>query len=452
MYLVGGESPVVTSIEDLLSYFTTACKPREAWRVGTEHEMHGVLMGGQHLGAPVPYFGPRGLTHILQALEKAGWQGVREGENIIALTCRDRQVSIEPGAQLEHAARPHRSSQDLDEDLRSFLAFIEEPSKIIGAEWISAGFRPWGTIKDVPWVPKYRYNIMRDYLPTRGELSHEMMKRTATVQVNLDYGSDQDALQKTRAIMAVTPMLTAMYANSPIVDGKESGYQSYRGHVWTKMDPDRCGLLDFVFEEGEFFRRYAEWALDVPLFFVYRDTYIPAGGMTFREFMKTGFQGQMPTMSDWGLHLSTLFPEARAKQYLEVRGCDANSIGMTVALGALCAGFLYDESACAEATALTASLTFAQRQEFGVEVNRLGLEARMPGSKLSAGELSKQLLAIVRDGLLRFAPAEVPYLDPLVEVVETGRTHATRLIELWREHNGNPAEIVPKLRYHAQSE
>lgn len=448
LYLVGGDSPIVESTEDLIRYFGDACKPRENWRVGTEHEMHGVLIGDQLIGMPVPYSGPRGLANILQALEAAGWQAVREDDNIIALTCHDTQVSIEPGAQLEHAARPHRSSADLEADLQSFLNFIEEPSKLIGASWISAGFRPWGTINDVHWVPKFRYNIMREYLPTRGALSHEMMKRTATVQVNLDYGSEEDAQKKTRAIMSVTPLLTALYANSPIVDGKDSGYQSYRGHIWTKMDPDRCGLLDFVFEEGEFFRQYAEWALDVPLFFVYRDTYIPAGGMTFRQFMESGFQGHMPTMSDWGLHLSTLFPEARAKQYLEVRGCDANTLGMTVALGALCAGFLYDHAACEQAIALTAGLTFTQRQEFGEAVNRQGLTAVMPGTSTTAGELAKELLAIVRDGLARFAPEEIPYLQPLEEVAETGRTHATRLLELWSEHAGDPAKIIPELSYH----
>lgn len=448
MYLVGGDSPVVESAEDLLHYFRDACKPREKWRVGTEHEMHGVLTGGEHLGAPVPYFGPRGLTHILQALEDAGWQAVREGENIIALTCRDTQVSIEPGAQLEHAARPHGSSHDLAADLQSFLDFIKEPSKIIGASWIAVGFRPWGLIGDVHWVPKFRYNIMRDYLPTRGSLSHEMMKRTATVQVNLDYASEEDAHRKTRAIMSVTQLLTALYANSPIVDGKDSGYQTYRGHIWTKMDPDRCGLLDFVFEDGDFFRKYTEWALDVPLFFVYRGSYIPAGGMTFRQFMASGFQGHKPNMSDWGLHLSTLFPEARAKQYLEVRGCDASTLDMTVALGALCAGYLYDDQACDEAIALTAHLSFQERQEFGLAVNRQGLDARVPGSKVTAGELAKQLLAITAAGLGRFAPDEIPYLAPLQEVAESGRTYATRLLDLWDQHGGDPAKIIPELSYH----
>ncbi len=448
MYLAGGDSPIVESTADLVTYFSEACTAREDWRVGTEHEMIGVLTEGDLLGKPVPYAGPNGLTTILLALERAGWQAVREGENIIALTCRDTQISIEPGAQLEHAARPHHSSVDLAKDLQSFLDFIAAPSKEIGATWISTGFRPWGSLDDVGWIPKNRYNIMREYLPTRGELAHEMMKRTATVQVNLDYASENDARDKMRAMMSVTSLLTAIYANSPIVNGKKVGYQSYRAHIWTKMDPDRCGLLDFVYEDDDFFKRYTEWALDVPLFFVHRDTYVPAKGMTFRSFMASGFQGKKPTMDDWGLHLSTLFPDGRMKQYLEVRSCDASTLPMTIALGALCCGFLYDEEACRNATGLTQSLSFEERKIFADAVNREGFSATLPGSRTTAGELSKELVKIAEDGLRRVDPTEIPYLQPVSEIVETQRTEATKLEELWDEHKGDPAKILPLLSYH----
>mgnify|MGYP003632030798 FL=1 len=412
--------------------------------------MLGFLTGPSFVGQAVPYFGPRGLTNILEALEANGWTPVREGDNIIALTCsKDTQVSIEPGAQLEYAARPHRDTAGLAKDLKSFLDFIREPSEKIGAQWVSSGFRMWGKLDDVCWVPKFRYNIMRDYLPTRGGLAHEMMKRTATVQVNLDFGSELDAHRKMRAVMSTTSLLTAIYANSPIVDGAPNGFQSYRGHIWTDMDPDRCGLLDFVFEDGEnFFEQYTEWALDVPLFFVHRDTYIPANGMTFRTFMKEGFQGHKATMDDWGLHLSTLFPDARMKKYLEVRGCDANSYEMTLALGAFCGGFMYDDEACDQAIALTQALSFEQRLEFGVSVNREGLAARVPGTTTTAGDLAKELVAISADGLKRVDATELPYLDPVREVVETGRSHATRLLEMWDEHDGDPKKILPLLSYH----
>ncbi|MCP4446696.1 MAG: glutamate--cysteine ligase [Myxococcales bacterium] len=417
--------------------------------MGTENEMLGFLSGPSFVGKPVPYYGPRGLNNILEALEANGWAPVREADSIIALTCHDAQVSIEPGAQLEYAARPHSHSADLAKDLRSFLDFIREPSADIGAHWISSGFRMWGELDDVCWVPKFRYNIMRDYLPTRGDLSHEMMKRTATVQVNLDYSSAEDARRKMRAVMSTTSLLTALYANSPVVDGKRSGYQSYRAHIWTRMDPDRCGLLDFVFEdEGNFFERYTEWALDVPLFFVHRDSYLPAGGMTFREFMRDGFEGYKATMDDWGLHLSTLFPDARMKQYLEVRGCDANSFDMTLGLGALCCGFMYNDEACKNAIALTESLSFEQRIDFGDLVNKEGLQARLPGSSITAQELAKELVDISANGLRRIDPSELPFLDPIREVAETGRSHATRLLELWDAHNGSPEKILPLLSYH----
>ncbi len=449
MYLVSGKSPILESEDDLIRYFADACTPRADWRIGTENEMLGFLTGPEHIGKPVPYFGPRGLTNILQALETSGWSAVREGENIIALTCRkDTQVSIEPGAQLEYAARPHHHSKALATDLSAFLDFIREPSDTIGAQWVSSGFRMWGSLDDVCWVPKFRYNIMRDYLPTRGGLAHEMMKRTATVQVNLDYESEEDARRKMCAVMSTTSLLTAIYANSPIVNGAPSGYQSYRGHVWTDMDPDRCGLLDFVFEEGDFFRRYSEWALDVPLFFVHRDTYVAADGMTFRTFLKEGFQGHKASMDDWGLHLSTLFPDVRMKQYLEVRGCDANSFDMTLALGAFCGGFLYDDQSCQDAIALTASLTFEQRLEFADRVNKQGLEAPVPGMRATAGDLAKELLAISTRGLTRVDATELPYLEPIREVVESGRTHASHLLDLWETHNGDPAKILPLLSYH----
>ncbi len=450
LYLVGGKSPDIESKRDLIGYFSEACKPREDWRIGTENEMLGFLTGPSFVGQAVPYFGPRGLTNILEALESGGWKPVREGDNIIALTCRhDTQVSIEPGAQLEYAARPHGHPANLAKDLQNFLDFIRKPSEEIGAKWVSSGFRMWGELDDVCWVPKFRYNIMREYLPTRGSLAHEMMKRTATVQVNLDFGSELDAHRKMRAVMSTTSLLTAIYANSPIVNGKPNGFQSYRGHIWTDMDPDRCGLLDFVFEDGEnFFEQYTEWALDVPLFFVHRDTYIPANGMTFRTFMKDGFQGQRATMDDWGLHLSTLFPDARMKKYLEIRGCDANSYEMTLALGSFCCGFLYDDDACDEAIALTSSLSFDQRVEFGASVNREGLKASVPGSSATAGDLARELVSISAAGLGRVDATQVSYLDPIREIVETGRSHATRLLELWKQHDGDPAKILPLLSYH----
>lgn len=428
----------IGSEAELVQYFAAAAKPREDWLVGTEHEMHGVYTTPEDLGTAPPYEGDRGIRAILDDLGRdEGWSPIIDAGNVIALAGGDAQITIEPGGQLEHAGRPVRDASELEADLREYLARVAEPSERYGLAWLGVGFRPFGAIDDVPWMPKSRYVVMRDYLPSRGKLAHEMMKRTATVQVNLDFGDGHDAREKLYCVMSVTSLLTAIYANSPVVDGQVSEFSTYRGEVWRYMDPDRCGILPFVFEDGCddhvcMFERYTSWAVDVPMFFVYRDGYLPARGTTFRQFMVEGFEGHRATMADWELHLSTLFPEARLKKFLEIRGCDAGSIGTILALGPLCRGLLYDDTARAAAVALTSELEFSQRLELQEQVARLGLGARIPGSGRSVLELSKELVAIARDGLGRVHPDELPYLEPLQEIVETGRTQADAVVDLWQ--------------------
>jgi glutamate--cysteine ligase len=269
-----------------------------------------------------------------------------------------------------------------------------------------------------------------------------MMKRTATVQVNLDYGDGDDAREKIRCLMSVTSLLTAIYANSPIVDGQVSEFASYRAEIWRFTDPDRCGLLPFAFEDGCMFRRYTEWALDVPMFFVYRGGYVPARGTTFRQFMHNGFDGHHATIDDWALHLSTLFPEARLKKFLEVRGCDSGSVAMICALGPLSRGLLYDSTGRSEATALTARLDFAERLDLQRDVARRGLAATLGGSSRTVGELAKELVAIAADGLRREAPDEIPLLEPLREIVETGRMPAASVVDLWQHEPDTSARIA----------
>ncbi|WP_428263461.1 glutamate--cysteine ligase, partial [Haliangium sp.] len=344
MHLVDDrESEPIHSARELRAYFSDACKPASAWRVGTERELIGVRTRADVLGTAPAYDGDDGIRAVLEGLgARGGWASIMEAGNVIALVREDAQVTIEPGGQLELAGRPVVASADFEADLTSFADELNALSSELGLSWLGVGFRPFGRLDDIPWMPKGRYAIMREYLPTRGALAHEMMKRTATAQVNLDYSSPQDAAEKLRAAMSVSPILTALYANSPIVDGADSGYQSYRSRIWRDTDPDRCGLLPFVFEDGDIFDAYTEWALDVPLFFVYRKTYLPAGGVTFRQFLHEGFQGHRATMDDWALHLSTLFPEVRMKKYLEVRGCDSGAADTVLALGPLCRGLLYD--------------------------------------------------------------------------------------------------------------
>lgn len=446
MYLVEQhETRPIESESELRSYFEESGKPSTQWRVGTERELIGVRVGGDAPGSAPAYEGEGNVRAVLERLAAQGWDPVPEGDHIIALIRGDAQVSFEPGGQLELAARPLERTDDLKADVEEFAGMLQAASAGFDLAWLGVGFRPFGRLEDVPWMTKWRYGVMRSYLGPRGKLSHEMMKRTATVQVNLDYADEQDAAEKMRAAMSVTSILTAIYAASPIVDGADSGYQSYRTRVWRDTDNDRCGLLPLAFEDGDVFGRYIDWALDVPLFFVYRDGYQPAGGMTFRRFLREGFQGHRATMDDWALHLSTLFPEVRIKRFMEVRSCDSGSRDLALALGPLCRGLLYDATARRDAAALTAGLRFDQRIELWDAVARRGLVAQVPGTRHTVGELARDLVAIVSDGLRRSAPDDLPYLEPIRAIVDSGRTQADDIRDLWNRVQGDPAQVIEAL-------
>ncbi|MCG8422508.1 MAG: glutamate-cysteine ligase family protein [Proteobacteria bacterium] len=451
MHLVNNrqKSRPIASVSELREYFLASCKPRAKWRLGTEHEIIGVRSegGDEPLGSAPPYHGKASIGAVLQALAAGDWDPVYEGQHIIALVRGDAQVTIEPGGQFELAARPVAHTDEMKTDLWQYVGEIAGPSKKLGLAWLSVGFRPFGRLDDVPWMPKQRYRVMREYLPTRGRLAHEMMKRTATVQVNLDYGGPDDAREKLRAIMSATSIITAIYANSPIVDETDSGFQSYRSHVWRHTDPDRCGLLPWVFSDRDIFDAYTEWALDVPLFFVYRDGYRPANGMTFRRFMSEGMDGHQATLDDWALHLSTLFPEARMKKFIEVRGCDAGSMDMVMALAPLCRGLFYDDISRRAVTELTASLDMDERNQLAESVARAGLRADVPRTGRPVGELARELVAIADDGLRRQAPGESSYLEPIRAVVENQRTQADVFLELWRSTGGDPGKIIPRIAH-----
>ena len=447
MHLVDESDAVpVTSIADLIAHFRGAEKPRESWRVGTEHELIGVRAAGARAGTAPGYDGPDGIGAVLAGFAARGWTPVEENGHVIALTRGDAQVTIEPGGQLELAARPVTHSCDLVRDLREHVAALGEISRPMGLAWLSIGFRPFGTRADVPWMPKERYDVMRAYMPTVGSRGLEMMQRTATVQTNLDWSDEADAAAKLRCLLSVTSILTALWAASPIVDGQVSGYQSYRAHVWRDTDNARAGLLRFAFEREDVYRAYAEWALDVPMYFVYRGGYqrVPAD-LTFRRFMAEGWGGVRATRADWGLHLSTLFPDARMKKYMEVRGCDCGSMPMNAALAPLCDGLLYDEAARAAATALTAGLSWEEREALADDVPRRGLAA--VAGKTTVGALARELVAIARDGLGRVQPDVRRLLDPVAEIAETGRTQADRIVELWQADSGDVAAQIRALAH-----
>ena len=414
----------IGSIDELVADLEVACKPPTAFRVGAEHEKIGVLAES---GAPVPYEGPRSIARVLDGLiATGGWAPVREAPTgpIIALTRDGASVSLEPGGQLELSAAPHARGVTTEDDLRRHLDELFQVSRPLGIAWLGLGFRPIGGLDDITWVPKRRYVVMREYLPTRARRPHDMMKRTATVQANLDFASEADAAAKLRAAFSVSSIVTALWACSPLEDGKDGGMQSVRAAVWLETDPDRCGLLPFAFEDRPIFRAYVDWALDVPMFFVVRKgEYHPAGGHTFRRFLAEGFEGERATHADWQTHMSTLFPEARLRRYLEVRGADAGPLAMVRALPAFWKGLLYDADACAQATALTAKLSMAQREELRRVIPRAGLAAPLPGVG-TVLDGARALVAIARAGLKRVAPEELPALAAVEEVASTGRSPA----------------------------
>ncbi len=439
MHLVDEQDAVpVHSVDDLRSYFSTAGKPSAAWRVGTEHELIGVTLES---GEAPPYEGPNGIGALFAKFAAREGTPVQEDGHTIALSRGDAQITIEPGGQFELAARPLSDDASLVSDLRDHFGELGAASRELGLAWLSCGLRPFGTRASIPWMPKERYAVMRAYMPTVGTRGLDMMQRTATVQVNLDFADEADAASKMRCLYSVTSILTALWAASPIVDEKPSGFQTYRAWIWRDTDNARAGLVPFAFDREDIFTAYTEWALDVPMYFVYRGGYrrVPAN-LTFRKFMAEGWNGEQANREDWALHLSTLFPEGRLKKFIEVRGCDCGSLEMIEALSPMMRGLLYDPTARADATALTAKLTYAERQRLADDVPRAGLAARAGDHTI--GELAKQLVAIARDGLSRVAQASLPLLAPVEEIAATGRTQSDRIVELWNGHLGDrPAQI-----------
>lgn len=457
MYLVDEHDAVpVRSSAELRAYFASGDKAAAQWRVGTEHELIGVIRA---TGEAPPYDGPYGIGALLarfvagagqpysgRTTIEAGGTPVVEHGHAIAIERGDAQITLEPGGQFELAARPVAQDTDFVTDLRNHINELAAASRELGLAWLAIGMRPFGRREDIPWMPKQRYDVMRAYMPHVGTRGLDMMLRTATVQANLDFADEADAAAKMRCLYSVTSILTALWAASPIVDEKPSGYQTFRAWIWRDTDRARSGQLPFVFDRDDIFTAYTEWALDVPMYFVYRSGYqaVPHG-LTFRAFMRDGWNGEHATRADWALHLSTLFPEGRLKKFIEVRGCDCGSLEMIEALAPMMRGVLYDPTARAAATELTAKLSFADRQQLADDVPRAGLAARAGDHTI--GELAKQLVAIARDGLSRVAPASLPLLAPVEAIAASGRTQADRIVELWDRHAGDRPALIRALAH-----
>ena len=443
----------ITNKTQLVEYLERGPKPKERWRIGTEHEKFAFNVNDLR---PLPYDGVPGIRGLLEGLQRFGWQPVNEGENVIALSMDDAAITLEPGGQFELSGAPLETLHQTCDEVNTHLAQVKEVAAEIGAGFLGLGFNPKWRREEIPVMPKGRYDVMRRYMPLKGQHGLDMMLRSCGVQVNLDFDSEATMAEMYRISLALQPVSTALFANSPFTDGKPNGYLSYRSFVWSDTDPDRCGMLPFVFEDGFGFEAYVDHALDVPMYFVYRDgAYIDVAGQSFRDFMAgklPGFAGEYPTMKDWEDHMTTLFPEVRLKHFLETRGTDGGPWGRLCALPALWVGLLYDGAARAAAWSLVKDWTAEERETLRQEVPRLGFAT--PFRRHTIGELAREVLEIADAGLkARARPGkttadETEYLAPLHEVVAAGRTHADELLEKFNgEWRGSVDPIYTEFAY-----
>ena len=434
---------VIENKAQMIAYFEQGCKPRAQWRMGTEHEKFPFLT--DTLG-PVPYGGARSIKALLEGMrDKFGWTGVYEGENIIALSDPNSlaNISLEPGGQFELSGAPLTTVNDTCGEVTEHIRQVKEVAGPLGIGFLGLGASPVWSRAEVPVMPKGRYGIMAPYMDRVGTFGRDMMFRTCTVQVNLDFGSEADMVKKLRVSLALQPLATALFANSPFLDGKPNGYLSFRSHVWEDTDNARAGMLPFAFEKDFGFERYVDYALDVPMYFVIRDgKFVNCAGESFRQFLNgrlPQLPGEIPTMRDWADHLTTIFLEVRLKKYLEMRGSDVGKGPMQCALPALWGGLFYDDAALDAAWELVKGCTTKQRQALRAHVPKLGLKAHFRGRSLQ--DLAKEVLAIARKGLIARGFGEEPYLDVLDEIAESGLTQADRLLEAY--HGPWKGDIKP---------
>jgi glutamate--cysteine ligase len=423
-------SEPLTSVDTLVEGLRAAEKPRAEHRLGLEHEK---LVYPLAHARPVPYEGEAGIGALLQRLAPGGYTPFRETPEspVIALQRGMAAISLEPGGQLELSGSPFRTAREAHGENLGHLAEAKAAAASLGLGLVAMGYRPFGTPSDTPWMPKTRYIVMRRTLPERGRLALNMMQMTATGQVSLDWADEADCVRKTVAVARLAPLMVALYANSPIVEGKPSGYMSFRNRVWDEVDPTRCGYLPAFFDGSFSYRAYVEWALDAPLLFLRREGQYLHPKLTFRQLMKEGYDGHPPDLGDWTDHLSTLFPEVRLKKVLEVRGADCGTAEMTGALGALWRGILYDATALEEAERLLPRLSLAEHLAFHDTARREGLSGRLGSHELH--RLAAEFVAIARRGLERLDPADAPLLEPLARVAASGRSPARDVLDAWEK-------------------
>jgi len=444
---------LIESRDDLVRHLSKGMKPKSAWRIGTEHEKFVYCPATLK---PLAYEGAPGIRQLLEGMQRFGWKPVMEGEHIIGNSLDGASLSLEPGGQFELSGAPLKSIHETCAEVNTHLAQTREVANEIGAGVLGLGFAPSWRLDEVPVMPKGRYGIMRRYMPKVGGYGLDMMFRTCTVQVNLDFADEADMVKKFRVGLALQPISTALLANSPFREGRPNGFLSYRAQVWTDVDNARAGMLPFVFESGMGFERYVDYALDVPMYFVYRDgKYHDVAGKSFRDFLARKIPEVAhidPSMSDWADHLTTIFPEVRLKQFLEMRGADAGQWRRICGMPALWVGLLYDEVALDAAWDMVKDWTAEERQALRDSVGKLGFKTPFRGTNVR--ELARQMLEISASGLRRRASldsagmSEDGFLNPLRELVTRGHTRAEELLQAFRgDWNGDMSRLFREYNF-----
>jgi glutamate--cysteine ligase len=446
----------IEDMSQLAQYLEDGCKPETDWRIGTEHEKFGYC---KDTLKPLPYEGDRSIKTMLEGLRDTfNWAPVLEQGNIIGLEKDGANVSLEPGGQLELSGAPLETIHETCDEVNVHLREVQEVADRIGVGFIGLGAAPEWSHDQMDMMPKGRYRLMTDYMGRVGTHGTQMMYRTCTVQVNLDFGSEADMVKKMRVALALQPVATALFANSPFFDGKPNGHKSWRSRIWRDLDGDRTGTLPFFFEDGMGFQRYVDYALDVPMYFVYRDgKYIDALGQSFRDFLKgklPALLGETPTMSDWADHLTTCFPEARIKQFMEMRGADGGPWRRICALPAFWVGLMYDASALDAAWDICKGWDLETREQMRVDASVHGLQAETNGIKMT--DLASQVLKLSQAGLAARGRAgaggmiqdETHFLNALQESVDTGKTPADELLDMYNgDWDGDLKRIYPEFSY-----
>jgi glutamate--cysteine ligase len=444
-------SQPIGSRDELIDYIAAGAKPADQWRVGTEYEKVGVV---EETGRAAPFSGPRGIEAVLRRLaDRYGWEPKLERGRVIALYGPQANITVEPGGQLELSGEQCDSIHCAHRELMQHVREVVTVGRELGIAFLGLGIQPISAVDDIEWVPKRRYEIMGPYMTRVGRLGQRMMKQTATVQANFDFGDERDAMRKMRVAMGLVPLISALFANSSISEGRVNGFMTLRGHVWTDTDPARSGMLAFIFGPQAGFEDYVEYALDVPMYFVIRGgEYADMTHLTFRQFMERGEGAERATLDDWALHLTTLFPEVRLKRYIEVRAADSQPPETMLALPAVMKGVLYESDAAESAWDLVRRWSWEERQALYAEVHRLGMRARIRG--ITVGDLARELIAIAASGLARQGRVndrgedERVYLEHLEDMVRTGRSLAKLVADRWDgEWHRDVARLIAHTTY-----